>query len=107
MAYRLRLTLDIDWIPDGSSGALLGQNQSNNPGYGASLGPGEAGAAQTLELMVSEIVAGGDTLTQANLNTALTNAANDLQTITATAGAWGGNPQTPTALATAWATGGP
>lgn len=106
MAYRIRVTLDLDWVPDGGGGATMGQNQSNNPGYGSALGFGTVGAAQTLELMVSESVAGGDTLTQANLNTAVTQAATDLNTLTATAGAWAGNPGTPTSIATAWATGG-
>ena len=107
MAYRIRVTLDLDWVPDGTGSTFLGQNQANNPGYGSALNAGPAGAAQTLELMVSEIVAGGDTLTQGNLNTAVTQAATDLNTLTATAGAWGGNSGTPTAIATAWATGGP
>lgn len=107
MAYVVRAQLDICWVPDGGGGATLAQNQSNQPGYGSALGPGPTPAAQSLTLFVSEGVAGGDTLTGGNLNTAITAAATDLETLTTTLGAWGGNTtQTPLAIATAWATGG-
>lgn len=106
MAIRLRVTLDVDWIGDGTGFALVGQNQSNNPGYGAALGPGPAGVAQTLELMVSESVPGGDTPTLVNLTTALNQAATDLATLLNTPDAWAGNPGTPLSYIDAWATGG-
>ena len=107
--YRLRMTLDIDWIGDGTGSALLGQNQANNPGYGASLAPGAAGVAQTAEIMVSEIVPGGDTPSGANFNTALAAGATDLGTILATAGSVPGFAGSGTLLAVvqAWATGNP
>lgn len=109
MSYRIRVTVDLDWVPSGGDQiGFVGPGLSNNPGYGAGLTAGAVGAAQTMELMVAEVVAGGNTLTQNNLNTALTTAATDLGTLFGTTGAWGGNPnQTPTAIATAWATGGP
>lgn len=78
MAYRLRVTVDYDWVGDGVYSAFLGPNQSNNPGYTNAFAAGAAGISQTAELMVSEIVPGGDTPTLANFLTALTNAANDL-----------------------------
>lgn len=108
MAYRLRVEASLDWVPDGGDQiGFVGPGLSNNPGYTAALSAGAVGAAQTMLLMVAEFVGGGDTLTQGNLNTALTNAATDLGTLFGTTGAWGGNPnQTPTAIATAWATGG-
>lgn len=105
MAYVVRMQMDLCWVPEGGGGATLAQNQSNQPGYGANLGPGPTPAAQSLTLFQSETVAGGSTLTQGNLNTAIAAAASDLETATATAGTWGGNPGTPTAIATAWATG--
>jgi hypothetical protein len=78
LAYKLRLTVDVDWVPDGGGTAFLGINQSNNPGYNSQLGPGAAGMAQTAELMIAEAVPGGDSPTLANFLTALQNAANDL-----------------------------
>ncbi len=115
MTVRIRVTVDIDQLMPGAGGALLGQNQSNDPGYGGTLAAGAAGASQTLELMVAETVPGGDTPTLANFLTALTAAANDLAgtpasgglAIMSQPGAWGGNPGTPLAIVQAWPTGGP
>ncbi len=107
MAIRIRVTLDVDWVPDGSGPGFLGQNQSNDPGFAAALGPGAVGVAQTLELMVSEAVPGGDSPSAANFTTALDNAASDLSTLLQTAGAWGGNPGTPLSYIQAWDTAGP
>lgn len=115
MAYRIRVTVDYDWVGDGVYSAFLGPNQSNNPGYNATFAAGAAGVAQTAELMISEIVPGGDTPTLANFLTALTNAANDLAgtpTVGATpvmsqVGALYGQPNvTPLAIIQAFATGG-
>lgn len=78
MAYRIRVTVDYDWVPDGGYQAFLGINQSNNPGYNNSFAAGAVGMAQTAELMISELVPGGDTPSLANFLTALQNAANDL-----------------------------
>lgn len=107
MAIRIRVTLDIDQVAAGAGSALLGQNQSNDPGYGSTLGPGPVGISQTLELMQAEFVPGGDTPSSANFSTALTAAATDLLTQINTAGAWGGNPGTPLSYIQAWSTGGP
>lgn len=105
MAYRIRVTVDYDWTPDGSGFATVGQNQSNNPGYGAALAGGPVGNAQTLEMMVSEGVPGGDTPTSANFGTALTAAAADLLTLLNTAGAANGQTATPLSLVQGFATG--
>lgn len=107
MAVRIRVTLDVDWVADGAGSTFLGQNQANNPGYAAALGPGGAGAAQTLEIMVAEAVPGGDSPSAANFTTALTAAAADLGTLLSTAGAWGGNPNTPLSYIQGWSTGNP
>lgn len=107
MAYRIRVTLDIDWVGDGVGSSFLGINQSNDPGYTSTLAAGMVGVAQTLEMMVSELVPGSDTPTQGNFNTALTNAATDLGTMMGTAGAANGDPRTPFAIVSTWSTGGP
>lgn len=107
MAYVIVVEARPCWVPDGSGGAMIGQNQSNQPGFGAALGPGTIPGAQTLTLAVTEPVPGGDTPTGANFNTALVAAAADLNTLIGTAGAWGGNTGTPLAIMQAWATGGP
>lgn len=108
MAYKVRLTLDIDFGPDGAGGAGVGQNQSNNPGFGSAQGPGLVGIGQTIEMMVAEAVPGGDAPTAANFNTAITQAATDLETMLVTANSVPGfTSGTPLALVQAWATGGP
>jgi hypothetical protein len=108
MAIRARLYIDFDWVPDGSGMATLGQNQSNNPGYGAALGPGAVGNAQTLRLQVGEgVVPGGDTPTSGNMATMLTQAATDIGTLLSTPGAYSGGTQTPLSIIDGWATGNP
>lgn len=115
MAYAINVTVDIVWIADGVGSNMLGQNQSNQPGYAAALGPGEIAGAQSMRLMVAEIVPGGDSPSLANFNTALTSAAADIagtpaaggSPIMSQNGAWAGNPGTPLAIAQAWSTGGP
>jgi hypothetical protein len=86
---------------------MIGQNQANLPGYTSALGVGAVGAAQTLELMVAEIVPGGESPSSGNFTTALSAAATDLGTLLSTAGAFGGNAGTPLSLIQAWSTGGP
>ena len=108
MAYKVRVTLDIDFVPNGAGGAGVGQQQSNNPGFGASQVPGTAGVSQTLEMMIAEAVPGGDSPSAANFNTAITLAATDLETMLVTAGSVPGfTAGTPLALIQAWATGNP
>jgi len=79
--YRIRLTADFDWVPAGAGGAALGQSQSNNPGFGASLLAGAVGNAQTLKLIVAEQVPGGNAPTSGNFTTALSSGATDLATL--------------------------
>ena len=81
MAFRIDVWMYAYWVPDGAGGAILGQNQSNSPGYTSALTPGPVGAAQSLALSVAEQVPGGDSPSGANFNTALTSAATDLGTL--------------------------
>ena len=48
MSYMITVTLDLAWVADGTSGATLGQNQSNEPGFTSALGPGPVPGAQSL-----------------------------------------------------------
>lgn len=107
MAYVIRAYLDICWVPEGSGMATLGQNQSNNPGIGASGTAGIAPNAQTLRLQDDEAVPGGSAPSSANFNTALIAMATSFGTQITTAGAYGGNAATPLAIAQGWATGNP
>jgi hypothetical protein len=105
--YRVTVRVDYEWIGDGAGTALLGQNQGNYPGYGASVTYGAAGVAQSASDFVAEIVPGGDTPSSANFNTALAAAATDLGTRLTTAGATGFTTGTLLAAVQGWATGGP
>lgn len=106
MAYRIRAKIDFDWVPDGAGGAILGQQQGDNPGYGYT-GAGPVGAAQTLSMIDAEIVPGGDSPNQANFNTALSNMIATIETQMGTPGAAFGSTQTPLALIQGWSTGNP
>ncbi len=108
MAYKIRVTVDFDWVPDGAGPSFTGQNQGNNPGFGSAQGSGIVGVSQTMELMVAEAVPGGDAPSSANFNTALSAAATDIGTMLTTAAAAPGYTSgTPLAAIQAWATGGP
>ena len=84
MAYRIRVRVDYDWCPDGAGGALLGQQQADNPGI-AGTGAGTVAAAQTASDIDAEVVPGGDSPTSGNFQTALNNAAATLYTRLTTA----------------------
>ena len=107
MSYIIRTYVDIMYVGDGAGTALLGINQSNNPGFDATLTAGPVGVAQTLRLQVNETVPGGNSPSGANFNTALTAAATALGTLMTTAGAYSGGTDTPLAIAQGWATGNP
>ena len=115
MAYAINVTIDYVWISDGAGTGLLGQNQSNQPGYGAALVPGTIGNQQSARLIIAEQVPGGDSPTLANFLTALNNAAQDLAGTPAAGGtplmsqpnALGGAPGTPLSIIQTWSTGGP
>ncbi len=78
-AVRLRLYVDFDSVGAGTGVVLMGQNQSNLPGYGAALTPGVTGNAQTMRLQIAEMVLGnGGSITLAEILTALDQAATDL-----------------------------
>lgn len=111
----LRLYLDIGQLASGTSSVLLGQSQSNQPGYAAALGPGPAFIGQTIRLQIDEFVPGGDTPTLANFLTALQAAAQDLagtpaaggSPVMSQAGAYSGGTQTPFQIVSGWSTGNP
>lgn len=109
MAFRIRVRVDYDWVPDGAGTALLGQQQADQPGYGAAAGPGEVGAAQTCSDIVGEIVPNGDSAANADIQTALNAAATDLYTRFTTAGSVPGfaGAGTLSSIVLAWPTGGP
>lgn len=108
MAYMIRVTLEPCYIAAGSNSALLGQQQSNEPGYGSAQSPGPVPVAQTMMLMVNETVPGGESPSSGNFTTALTAAATDLGTMLTTAGSVPGfTSGTPLALIQGWATANP
>jgi len=108
MAYIVEIEAKIKWVGDGQGSYMLGQYQSNQPGFGpGGQGPGTIGSAQMLSLIQAEVVPGGDSPTQANFNTALTQAITDIEGQMGEPGTWGGNPGTPLAIAQGWATGNP
>lgn len=78
MAYRARMIVDLDWVPDGSGNTFIGQFQANNPGQGGVEQPMVVGMAQSRRYTVAEGIPGGDAPTLANINTALTNCVADL-----------------------------
>ena len=88
----------------GTTGVMVEQSMSNNPGQGQSAQPIMMPGSQMVYLQDAEIVPGTDgSITLANINTALTNA------VTAVAGASGTPLITAAILAqiNAWPTGSP
>jgi hypothetical protein len=79
--YRVRVYADIDWVPRGLGGVLLAQNQANLPGYGTGATPGPGGDAQTMRFQAAEMVPNAIATppTAANVGTAITSAATDIQ----------------------------
>jgi hypothetical protein len=109
MAIMLRAYIDICQVGDGAGTALLGQLQSNEPGYGAAVGTGGYGAApsaQTLRLQDAVAVPGGDVPSNANFTTAFTQLATELGTLMNAAGAYSGGTQTPLQIVQLWNSGG-
>lgn len=116
MAYKTVITAHVEWVPDGGYQSFLGINQSNNPGYTNALSAGATGVAQSADIMVAELVPGGDAPTLANFLTAFTNAANDLAGTPPNGGTplfsqpgalFGQAPATPLAIIQGWAQGNP
>ena len=108
MAYRVRATIYIDLVADGTGGVMLGQQQAENPGYTSAQTTGPVGVAQTLSYNLAELVPGGDSPTASNFQTALTAIGTDAYTIANTAGSLPGLGSTsPIAIAQGWATGNP
>jgi len=79
--YMVRVYADICLVPRGVGGPGLQQNNSNIGGYGATRGPGNAPHGQTILFVQDEMVpnAIGTPPTAANIGTALTSAATDIQ----------------------------
>lgn len=79
--YRVRVYVDIDWVPRGLGGVGLGQNQANIPGFGTGATAGNAGMAQTMRFQASERVPNAFTTapTAANVQTAIASAGTDIQ----------------------------
>lgn len=109
MAYRVRAQFIYEWLPDGAGTALLGQQQADQPGYGAGATVGEVGAAQVCSDVVGEFVPNGDAAVAADFQTALNSLATDAYTRFTTAGAVPGfaGAGTLSSIVLAWPTGGP
>lgn len=79
-SYQARVYLDISWLPRGTAGTLVQQNQANLGGYGPTQSPGAGPAGQTMRF--SQLATVPNALnaapTQANIVTALTTAATNL-----------------------------
>ena len=103
----LRVYCDICQIGDGGGTALLGQPQSNEPGFLGNLTNGPVPSAQTIRLEDAVFVVGGDTPTSGNFATAFTQLATDLGTMMTTAGAFSGGTATPLSIVQGWSTGNP
>jgi hypothetical protein len=105
--YMIRVKVDYDWVPDGAGGALLAQQQADEPGI-AGTGSGTAQAAQTASDIDREVVPGGDSPTGANFQTALNAAAATLYTRLTTANSTPGfTSGTLLAVVQGWSTGNP
>ena len=108
MAYRIRVRVDYDWVPDGAGSYVLSQQQADQPGYGAVPVGGAGGVGQTASDIVGEAVAGGDSPTAGNLLSALNAAAADLYTRLTTAGSVPGfTAGTLLSVVQGWSTGNP
>lgn len=109
MAFRVRMQLIYEYIPNGAGSALLGQQQADQPGYGATGTPGAVGAAQTCSDIVGEIVPNGDSAVASDFQTAINSLATDAYTRFTTAGSVPGfaGAGTLSSIVLAWPTGGP
>jgi hypothetical protein len=107
--YRVRAQIIYEWVPAGAGSALMGQQQADQPGYGAAATFGPVGMAQTASDIVGEIVPGGSTPSGSNFQTALNNLAADEYTRLITAGDVPGFAGSGTLLGVVqgWATGNP
>lgn len=85
MALRIRLYCDIDQMNPGSGPAGLGGLNANDPGYGQTATPGQAGNTETIRFQTSSQVYGTPgSVTLAQLLTAMTTAINNLAGATGT-----------------------
>lgn len=108
MAYRIRARIYIDYVPNGTSSYMLGQQQADQPGIGASDTMATVQAAQSAAYDVGEWVLGGDSPSSGNFSTAFTNIGTYAQSKLTTANAVPGfTTGTLLALVQGWSTGNP
>ena len=79
--YSVRVYVDVNYVPRGTAGTNLLQNQSNIPGFAAGATPGNAPAAQTRRFQQNEMVLNAIATppSAANIGAAMTQAATDIQ----------------------------
>lgn len=80
LAYMVRIYADFCAVPAGGGPVAVvpSGGLANEPGFGATLSAGPSPTAQTKRYQQAEIVAGGDSPTLANLQSAVATAATDL-----------------------------
>jgi hypothetical protein len=93
--YEVRVYVDVSLLPRGTGGTLLGQQNSNIPGFGPNDSAGAGPMAQTLRMQKREPVGNLITTapTAAQIQAAIQQAATDLGTaltapVMATIGNW-------------------
>jgi hypothetical protein len=106
LPFVVRVEVTYGYVPMGAAGTVLGQQQADMPGFGATATPGPVFFAQSAKDIVGETVPGGESPTSGNFNTALAAAATDLQTRLTTANQVPGfTTGTLLALVQGWSTG--
>jgi hypothetical protein len=79
--YMVRVYADVFLYPRGMAGAYISQNNANIGGFGSTQGPGVAPMGQTMRFQQEETVPNAIATppTAANIGTALSTAATDIQ----------------------------
>jgi hypothetical protein len=79
--YGVRVYVDVSLLPRGMAGAYISQNNANIGGYGSTQGPGLAPMGQTMRFQQVELVPNAIATppTAANIGTAISTAATDIQ----------------------------
>lgn len=79
MPFATRAYVEIYWVPSGVGGTgIIGGSVANTPGYGQTQTGGTMPNAQVMRFQAAEVIPGGNSPSLANINTALTNIADDL-----------------------------
>ncbi len=80
MPYMVQVRVRVNRVARGMGGSGLQQNNADIGGYGSGDTPGNAPSGQSMYFQVDEVVPGTlDSPTAANIGTALTTAATDIQ----------------------------